>query len=110
MKEFDDEYPEDSREIEEIENIEEMVSQYIQDNFSFSVIEIDNKLKRLNLKSKIISSLSISDESKPQEKWLGYDSPKEKIRKNGLWLEQLGNIENQLTNNDIEYLKKLAKK
>ena len=110
IKEFDDEFDENSKENKEIQNIEEMVSKYIQDNFSFSIIEVDDKLKRLQLKNKIISSLSLSDESKPNEDWLGYDSPREKIRKSGLWLEQhLGNMENQLIAEDVEYLKDLAK-
>ena len=110
IKEFDDEFDENSKENKEIQNIEEMVSKYIQDNFSFSIIEVDDKLKRLQLKNKIISSLSLSDESKPNEDWLGYDSPREKIRKSGLWLEQhLGNMENQLIAEDVEYLKDLEK-
>jgi len=111
IKRFDEEYLEDSKENEEIENVEEMVSDYIQNNFSISIIEIDNKIKRLHLKSKIISSLSLADEFKPSDNWLGYDSPREKIRKSGLWLEQhIGNRENQLTEEDLEYLKKISKK
>jgi len=106
LKEFNEMYLENSIENQKIEKIEEMVSQYIQDNFSFSIIELDNKLKRLNLKSKIISTLSLSDESKPSKKWLGYNSPRGKIRKSGLWLEQhIGNRENQLNKEDVEYLK-----
>ncbi|MCL2687592.1 MAG: DUF5655 domain-containing protein [Methanobrevibacter sp.] len=110
LKEFNEEYPQDSKENQEIENIENMVSQYIEDNFSCSIIELDKKLKRLDLKSKIISTLSLSDESKPSKEWLGYNSPREKIRKSGLWLEQhLGNRENQLSKDDVEFLKELAK-
>ena len=109
--EFSKEYSNDSIESRQIANIEEMVSQYIQENFSFSIVEIDDKLKRLKLKSKIISSLSLSEESKPSDEWLGYDSPREKIRSSGLWLEQyLFNRENQITSDDIEFLKEIAKK
>jgi len=109
LKEFNEEYSDESEENKEMENVEEMVSQYIQDNFSFSIIEINDKLKRLNLKNKIISSLSLSDEFNPSDEWLGSFSPREKIRKNGLWLEQhLGNRENQLTEEDVEFLKEMA--
>ena len=111
FKEFDSEFAKDSPENEQIANIEEMVSYYIQENFSFSIVEIDDKLKRLSLKSKIISSLSLSDAAKPSEDWLGYDSPREKIRESGLWLEQhLYNRENMLTKEDLEFFKKITKK
>jgi len=110
LKEFNEEYSEKSEENKQIENVEEMVSQYIQDHFSFSIIKLDDKLKRLSMKNKIISSLSLSDEFYPSKEWLGHNSPREKIRKSGLWLEQhLGNRENQLTNEDVEFLKEIAK-
>jgi predicted transport protein len=110
FKEFNEKYDNDSDESKEIGKVEEMVSQYIQDNFSFSLIKIEDKLKRSHLKSKIISSLSLSEESKPSKTWLGHDSTREKIRKSGLYLEQhLYNRENQLNNEDIEFLKEIAK-
>ncbi|MCL2116418.1 MAG: DUF5655 domain-containing protein [Methanobrevibacter sp.] len=109
LKEFSEEYSADSPENEQIKNIEEMVSQYIQEHFSFSIVEINPKLKRLHLKSKIISSLSLSNESKPSDEWLGNDSPREKIRNSGLWLEQhLYNRDNQLSKEDLEFFNKIA--
>ena len=66
--------------------IEKRVTEYIQDNFSFVVFQIDNKDKRLELESKIISTVSLCDECNPSQNWLGSFSPKEKIRKSGLWL------------------------
>jgi len=66
--------------------IEKDVSKYIQDNFSFVVFKIDDKQKRLELESKIISTISFCDECKSSINWLGLYSPKEKIRKSGLWL------------------------
>ena len=111
LKEFIEEYPKNSQENNQIENIEEMVSFYIQNHFSVSIIQIDDKFKRLYLKSKIISSLSLSSETKPSEDWLGHDSPREKIRKSGLWAEQhLFNRENQLNSEDIKVLKGFTKK
>jgi hypothetical protein len=66
--------------------IEKRVTKYIRDNFSFVVFQIDNKDKRLELESKIISNVSLCDECNPSQNWLGLSSPKEKIRKSGLWL------------------------
>ncbi|MFA6452262.1 MAG: hypothetical protein WCW57_02215 [Candidatus Pacearchaeota archaeon] len=66
--------------------IEKKVSDYIQDNFSFIVIEVNDKYKRLELESKIISTVSSCKECNPSKNWLGLSSPKEKIRKSGLWL------------------------
>jgi len=65
---------------------EKRVTKYIQDNFSFIVLQFDNKDKRLEIESKIISTVSLCDECKPSQNWLGLFSPKEKIRKSGLWL------------------------
>jgi hypothetical protein len=47
---------------------------------------VDEKVKRLLWESKIISTVSLCDECCPSANWLGLHSPKEKIRKNGLWL------------------------
>jgi len=65
---------------------EKRVTKYIQDNFSFVVFQVDDKDKRLEIESKIISTVSLCDECKPSQNWLGLSSPKEKIRKSGLWL------------------------
>jgi len=66
--------------------IEKRVTKYIRGNFSFVTFQIDNKDKRLELESKIISTVSHCNECKPSQNWLGLFSPVEKIRKNGLWL------------------------
>jgi len=66
--------------------IEKQVSKFIQDNFSFSVVEIQDKDERLITESKIISTLSLCKQCKPSDNWLGLFSPKEKIKKSGLWL------------------------
>lgn len=64
---------------------EKRVTKYIQDNFSFAVFQVDDKEERLGLESKIISTVSLCEECKPSSHWLGSFSPKEKIRKSGLW-------------------------
>jgi len=66
--------------------IELMVSQYLRKNFSFSVFQIEDKTKRLEIESKLISTVSLCKECKPSSKWLGNYSPKAKIRESGLWL------------------------
>jgi hypothetical protein len=66
--------------------IEKRVTKYMQENFSFVVFEINDKEKRLEIESKIISTVSSCEECKPSKNWLGLFSPKEKIRKSGLWL------------------------
>ena len=66
--------------------IEKRVTKFIQDNFSFVVFRIDDKDKRLYFESRIISTVSLCEECKPSENWLGNFSPKEKIRKSGLWI------------------------
>ena len=86
---------------------EKKVSQYIQANFSFVVIEVEAQEKRLEFESKIISTISLCDECSPSSDWLGLFSPKEKIRKNGLWLvnelrkEQLSDEDMQLIKNAV---------
>ena len=87
---------------------EKRVTKYIQDNFSFVVFQIDDKNKRLEIESKIISTVSLCDEYKPSENWLGNFSPKEKIRKSGLWLvNELWKI--PLTDADMIELKRMLK-
>lgn len=66
--------------------IERKVTEYIQNNFSFVVFKVNSKIQRLNLESKIISTVSLCQNCKPSENWLGNFSTKEKIRKSGLWL------------------------
>ncbi len=66
--------------------IEKQVTEYIQRNFSFAILPIKDKKRRLELESKIISTISSCSSCSPSEEWLGNFSPKSKIRKSGLWL------------------------
>lgn len=66
--------------------IESRVSQYIQNSFSFCVFEVHNKQERLEIESKIISTVSWCESCGSSNSWLGNHSPKEKIVKSGLWL------------------------
>ncbi len=66
--------------------IESRVSQFIQKSFSFSVFHITDKTRRLEIESKLISTVSLCNDCRPSTGWLGSYSPKKKIRESGLWL------------------------
>lgn len=67
-------------------SIESRVSQYIQNNFSFCVLEVNDKTKRIEIESKMISTVSWCKDCRPSTNWLGSFSPKQKIIESGLWL------------------------
>lgn len=96
----------DSIDFEKQKEIEKKVTKHIQDNLSFTVFRIDNKEKRLEFESKIISTVSLCKECKASKNWLGLFSPKEKIRESGLWLvNEL--YKEPLSDKDIEALKNI---
>ena len=64
---------------------ETRITKYIQDSLSFAVIEVNDKAERMNLESKIISTISLCNNCKPSKNWLGLHSTKSKIRDSGLW-------------------------
>lgn len=66
--------------------LEGEVTKYLQGHFKFVVFRVDDKGDRLRLESRIISTVSLCDKCKPSAGWLGSSSPKERIRKSGLWL------------------------
>ncbi len=65
--------------------VEKRVSERIQKHFRFAVIEVQGKKTRLELESKLISTISLCDDCCPSKEWLGLHSPKRKIRESGLW-------------------------
>ncbi|AKB52183.1 hypothetical protein MSBRW_2930 [Methanosarcina barkeri str. Wiesmoor] len=92
---------------EKQKEVEKRVSQYIQANFSFVAIEVETQEKRLELESKIISTISLCDECSPSSNWLGLLSPKEKISKSGLWLvNEL--YKEPLSDEDMQLIKNLV--
>jgi hypothetical protein len=66
--------------------VEQRVSEYIRKHFTFVVFAVKEKKKRLEIESKIISTVSSCKDCGPSNQWLGLWSPKDKIRKSGLWL------------------------
>lgn len=66
-------------------DIEKRVSEYIQGHLRFVIFEVLEKDRRLELESKIVSTVSLCDKCGPSAAWLGRCSPKNKIVVNGLW-------------------------
>lgn len=69
-----------------LKQVERLVSEYIQGHLRFVALRVDDKQKRLDLESKIISTVSWCTECGPSPTWLGNYSPKEKIKQSGLWI------------------------
>jgi len=90
---------------EKQKQVERKISEFIQDNFSFVLIPMDDKNKRLNIESKIISTVSRCNNCSASSEWLGLFSPKDKIKKSGLWLvNEL--YKETLSDEEIEEIKK----
>jgi hypothetical protein len=66
--------------------IEREVSRFIQTHFTFAVFEVKDKVERLLIKARIISTVSLCQLCRPSPSWLGLASPIAKIRESGLWL------------------------
>jgi len=93
---------------EKQQSIEKKVTEYIQNNFSFAVLEVLSKEQRLRIESRIISTVSNCTNCKPSENWLGLFSPKQKIKDSGLWL--VNELWKQsLSENELTELKEIVK-
>lgn len=85
--------------------LEAKISEYIQKNFTFAIILEEDKKKRLELESKLISTVSLCLKCKASNLWLGNKSPVEKIKNSGLW--QVNELYKEpLSSVDIEYIVK----
>jgi hypothetical protein len=85
--------------------IECEVSSYIQTNFSFAVVEVPEKIDRLRIESRIISTVSNCMKCGPSSTWLGLDSPVKKICDSGLWLVN-GLYKESLSEEEMTWLQK----
>ena len=83
--------------------LEKEVSNIIQNNFSFSIIEVQNKDYRLYLETALIASFAYA-KIKPSQNWLGHKSPVKKIRESGLWQVQ-GILRTPINAYDLAYIK-----
>lgn len=68
--------------------IEDNVTNYLQENISFVCFNVAEKESRLRLEEALISLLNKADDFYPTNDWLGNFSPVDKIRQSGLWLTQ----------------------
>lgn len=67
------------------EQVEREVSEVVRERFSLVVLPVREKAERLWLESRLISTVSACPGCGPSPNWLGLHSPKEKIRRSGLW-------------------------
>lgn len=67
---------------------ERRVTEYLRENFSFTVFRVIDKGERLRLEEAIIATLNAEPTFTPGSKWLGLYSPETEIRESGLWLKQ----------------------
>jgi len=65
--------------------IERQISQYIQTNLSFCLLNVPSKEDRLYYEARLIGTVSCCSDCTATSNWLGNFSPTEKIRKSGLW-------------------------
>lgn len=88
--------------------VESEVSIYIRDNFSFSVFEITDKSKRLEVESKIITTVYLCEACNSSHNWLGCYSPSKKIVDSGLWQVNKLN-KTPFVASEVDYLLSLIK-
>ena len=66
-------------------SVEKQISQYIQNNLSFCLLDVPSKEDRLYYEARLIGTVSNCIECSPSPSWLGAHSPVAKITKSGLW-------------------------
>lgn len=70
---------------EYLREIENNVSTYINEKFSFVVLEIENKESRLQTETQILSTIAQCPACAKSANWLGNYHPHRTIREKGLW-------------------------
>ena len=68
--------------------IQNGVSKYLRENFTFTVFQVTDKDERLRMEEAIIATLNAELTFTPSIKWPGLYSPETEIRESGLWLKQ----------------------
>jgi len=85
--------------------IEKQISQYIQENLSFCLLEIPDKDNRIYYESRLIGTVSNCNECTSSENWFGRFSPVEKIVKSGIW-QVMQLYSEPLSDNEIDFISK----
>ncbi len=84
--------------------VENAVSEYMRNNYTFTCIRVNNKFQRLRLEEGIIASLNKSSDFKPSPDWFGNMHPNPVIRQSGMWLIQ-GLDGEPLTPDELQIIK-----
>lgn len=80
---------------------EEAVTKFMNENFSFVIHKIEEKVQRLDAEKHLLSTIAQCTECSPSQKWLGLHHPNPIIRESGLWNIQ-GINEASASKTDIE--------
>jgi len=67
---------------------ERRVSEFMKENFTFTVFQVTDKDERLRMEEAIIAALNAEAKFTLSPKWLGIYSPEHEIRESGLWLKR----------------------
>jgi hypothetical protein len=70
---------------ERLDEVEQEVSAYMNANFSFVVLRVDDKADRLAAESGILSVIAACDGCHASDSWLGRYHPSAAIRESGMW-------------------------
>lgn len=91
---------------EKEKNMEQRITRYLNDRFSFVCVKVVEKELRLRLVEGLIALLHNTEDFKPSSQWFGRYSPNEEIRVSGLWLREGVNYV-PLTKEEIQMLEVL---
>ncbi len=108
IKYWDMKTPGENKNFAKEQYFENMVSKYIQENITFSIINVKDSKIRKRLESAIIATLNQTDDFKQSPNWLGNKSPKDKVKDSGMWIVQ-GLNANILTAKEFNNLKYIIK-
>jgi hypothetical protein len=79
------------------------ISRYIQENVTFCVLKVPEKDKRIYFEARLIGTVSCCEKCFPSETWFGQYSPKEEIKKSGLW--QISELySNPLSDDELQFI------
>lgn len=92
---------------EKQKTVEKAVTAYICSAFTFTVVAVPTKEKRLEWETKMIGTVSNCPHCRPSKNWLGLFSPKPKISDSGLW-NVLGLYEPGVNHSDITAIQALS--
>ena len=78
----------DRRNIGKEKRIESAITKIPRETFSFRFIVIESQRERMRLESSLIGTVASCKLCNPSNNWLGNKSPKQQIKRSGLWLVQ----------------------